>query len=142
MTVPGQITSYEAADIIGASYRQLDYWARSGWLLPETVIGRHLQGGRHGWVRIWPPAEIRVAAALADLRGPRRGGKHGLLPRAARAVRRAPKALYLIVECSDGEMYTVDTDQALLGAILEVEGCLAVSRIRTTAELLDGMVPA
>ena len=131
------ITTLEAADFTGATVRQLSYWANSGWLLPQVVVG---QGGARGWVRSWPSAEVRVAAGLVDLRGPRRGGAHGILPRAARAIRRAPLARYLIVEQDGGEMYAVDTDQALIGAVLEAEGWLSVSRIRTVDELLEGFV--
>lgn len=132
------LTSAEAGDLIGATYRQLDHWATSGWLFPKLVTGG---GGRHGWRRTWPPCEVRVAAGLVDLRGPRRGGAHGIMPRAARAIRRAPLARYLIVEQDGGETYAVDTDQALLGAVLEAEGWLTVSRIRTIDELLEGFIP-
>lgn len=128
------VGSGEAAELTGASYRQLDYWARSGWVTPE--MRTHGPGTtRYGWARLWPMAEVRVIACMVDVRGPRRGGAHGLLPRVARAVRRAPLASYLLIEQSDSELYTVDTDQALIGAVLEVDGWLSVTRIRSIPEL-------
>lgn len=130
------LSTAEAADLAGASPRQVDYWARSEWIIPE--MRTHGPGTtRYGWARLWPPSELRVIACLTDFRGTR-GGAKGTLPRIARAVRRAPKARYLIVEQEDGEVYTVDTDQALIGAVLEAVGWITVTRIRSIAELTGG----
>lgn len=36
-TVPCEFSGPEAADLAGISYRQLDYWARQGWVVPSRV---------------------------------------------------------------------------------------------------------
>lgn len=45
----------------GASYRQLDYWARRGYLR----LTQHKPGPGHA--REWPDEEIRVARVMARL---------------------------------------------------------------------------
>jgi len=45
---------------IGATYRQLDHWVRSGYLKPNCA-------GGSGFVREWPKGELRVANTMARL---------------------------------------------------------------------------
>jgi len=45
---------------VGLTYRQVDYWARLGYLRPEHAGG---SGNR----RIWPPAELEVARQMGRL---------------------------------------------------------------------------
>lgn len=56
-------TTPEVARLVGASYRQVDYWCRTGVLSPLNN-GRGSGGGR---VRLWTLDEIAVAAVVADL---------------------------------------------------------------------------
>jgi DNA-binding transcriptional MerR regulator len=49
------------ATIDGASYRQLDYWVRRGYLRPEEATPGT------GYARTWAPSELRVAARMARL---------------------------------------------------------------------------
>lgn len=53
-------TSAQLADQAGITYRQLDHWARTGWLHPAGGTG----SGRE---RDWPPAEQAVARAMGAL---------------------------------------------------------------------------
>jgi DNA-binding transcriptional MerR regulator len=46
-------------DIIGATYRQLDHWCRTGYLKPV--------GGTNGVQRRFPPEELKVAKTMARL---------------------------------------------------------------------------
>jgi hypothetical protein len=59
----------------GATYRQLDYWCRQGYLSPGTP--------GTGAVRDWPESEIRAATAMARLTAV--GISPGLAARVARA---------------------------------------------------------
>lgn len=45
-------------DRMGISYRQLDHWAREGYLKPQSD---------HGVQRHWPEAEIRIARMMSRL---------------------------------------------------------------------------
>lgn len=56
-------TTPEVAEIAGASYRQVDYWCRTGALSPLNN-GRGSGGGR---VRLWTEDEIPVVAVLVEL---------------------------------------------------------------------------
>lgn len=56
-------TTPEVARLVGASYRQVDYWCRTGVLSPLNN-GRGSGGGR---VRLWTLDDIAVAAVIADL---------------------------------------------------------------------------
>lgn len=51
----------EAADLAGVSYRQIDYWARRGWVTPSRVF----QGAVHR--RMYSEADIVRVAALGHL---------------------------------------------------------------------------
>lgn len=61
----------------GVSYRQLDYWVRSGWLHPYEP---HPGSGHE---REWPVRELRIAAEMGGL------VRLGLIPAAAARVARA-----------------------------------------------------
>jgi hypothetical protein len=63
----------------GATYRQLDWWCRQGYLSPGTP--------GIGAVRDWPESEIRVAAAMVRLTAV------GIPPRLAVEVARAGGSL-------------------------------------------------
>jgi DNA-binding transcriptional MerR regulator len=69
-------TSQQLADRAGISYRQLDHWARIGYLKPQgsTASGRE---------RNWSPAEQDVAVAMGQL------CQYGIPPKLARDLARA-----------------------------------------------------
>ncbi len=56
------ITGPRAAELAGITYRQLDYWARQGWLQPTVVRGRGRAGRRE-----YTAADVVRLAALAHL---------------------------------------------------------------------------
>lgn len=69
------------ADLVaqtGATYRQLDFWTRAGYLHPERPKG--LGSGR---ARVWPDDELAVATDMAML------VFYGFTPRLAHAIARA-----------------------------------------------------
>lgn len=72
-TEPGTITGPDLAHRAGISYRQLDYWTRTG-LLHE--IPRPVNAGS-GYPRSFPLTELAVASLMADLL------EAGLTPRVA-----------------------------------------------------------
>ena len=58
----GELTSRQVCDHAGVTYRQLDYWSRSGYLGDE---GEGRRGS--GIPRRWTPRQAAVVAVLADL---------------------------------------------------------------------------
>jgi len=58
-TPPGGITATAACELARVTYRQLDYWARRGWVSPsvDTGLGR---AGR----RLYDPSDVVRLAAL------------------------------------------------------------------------------
>ena len=56
------ISGPQAAELAGITYRQLDYWARQGWLQPSVDRGR----GRSNR-RLYSPEDVIRLAALAHL---------------------------------------------------------------------------
>jgi DNA-binding transcriptional MerR regulator len=56
------ISGPQAAELAGITYRQLDYWARQGWLQPSVDRGR----GRSNR-RLYSPDDVIRLAALAHL---------------------------------------------------------------------------
>jgi hypothetical protein len=69
------VTTHQMLAECGATYRQLDYWARAGYLRPTHV-------GGSGFHRSWPLTERRVACLMTTL------VNSGLtVPAAARAAR-------------------------------------------------------
>lgn len=77
----GRLTTDELARLVGATYRQVDYWVRHGYLTPDRA-----QPGS-GVARIWTPEDLRVAGVVAQLR--RMGA-------AADAVKAAARWLYTV----------------------------------------------
>lgn len=74
-----------------ATYRQIDYWVRRGWLRP---IGAAAPGS--GVPRVFPPEELAVADRMARL------VRAGLTPEAAhRAARGQPLAPGVTVTIAD-----------------------------------------
>lgn len=56
------ISGPRAAELAGITYRQLDYWARQGWLQPTVVRGRGRAGRRE-----YTADDVIKLAALAHL---------------------------------------------------------------------------
>ncbi len=85
------LTTNEVAYLIGASYKQLYYWASKGACLPAG------SGEGSGSRMIWPPAEIRVAQVLL-LYANLVGGTPSVRLDLAAAVRSAsPEGLSLLI---------------------------------------------
>ncbi len=61
-TARNRISAPEAAGLAGITYRQLDYWARRGWLVPSIEAGT----GRPGR-RLYSPVDVLRLAALGHL---------------------------------------------------------------------------
>lgn len=53
----GYLTSKQVCERAGITYRQLDYWVRSGYITPAVVIGEGY-GGRRYWAK-WQMAGVR-----------------------------------------------------------------------------------
>lgn len=53
-------TSGRAVELTGITYRQLDYWTSSGWLLPEGASGS-------GHSRLWTIDELNVMSRMVRL---------------------------------------------------------------------------
>jgi len=58
-------TSAEACNAAGISYRQLDYWTRSGYVTPEGGQATPGSGARRRWSR----QHVAVLAVLAHVSG-------------------------------------------------------------------------
>ena len=68
------------ADVVkqtGATYRQLDYWTKQGWLKPDEP-----NPGK-GQLRSWPNDEVRIARIMVCL------VQAGLLPHVAASTARS-----------------------------------------------------
>lgn len=63
---PDEVPTVTLAEMLAASratYRQLDYWVRQGWLHPDVA---HDQSGA-GYARQWTPVERDVASLMVRL---------------------------------------------------------------------------
>ena len=62
----GSLQSGEVCDLTGASYRQLDYWARSGIITPEATTDKkgHGRPTGSGSVRWWKRTQLPTIRAL------------------------------------------------------------------------------
>ena len=56
-----ELSGPEAADLAGISYRQLDYWARQGWVVPARVCSDGVQR------RMYAESDVVRLAALGHL---------------------------------------------------------------------------
>jgi len=72
------LTSQEVCAAAGVTYRQLDHWARLGWLQPEPRIETGSGNNRE-----WSDTEVQVVKAIARLL------EAGFTPRAAMETARA-----------------------------------------------------
>jgi hypothetical protein len=52
---------------MGITYRQLDYWARQGWLKPERRVNHQGSTEGTGAKRAWPTAEVDIARRMGWL---------------------------------------------------------------------------
>lgn len=52
---------------IGITYRQIDYWARQGYLKPQRRLNLSGRGPRSGVSRVWPAAEMEIARRMVRL---------------------------------------------------------------------------
>jgi MerR HTH family regulatory protein len=52
---------------IGITYRQLDYWARQGYLKPGRRANRRGRAATSGVFRVWPAAEVEIARRMGRL---------------------------------------------------------------------------
>lgn len=57
---------HEIMEFTGATYRQLHYWVRNGWLLPNREPSKKGSLGS-GVPRVWPDDELRIAAYMSRL---------------------------------------------------------------------------
>jgi DNA-binding transcriptional MerR regulator len=84
------ITAPEAARLAGITYRQLDYWARRGWLRPSVEAGT----GRPGR-RLYSAHDVLRLAALGHLG--RSGADVGQLGPQVAEVELPPDGDYLVI---------------------------------------------
>lgn len=87
------ISAPEAAALAGITYRQLDHWARQGWVSPSVDRGR----GRSAR-RLYSPDDVVRLAALRHFGGARADGALG---RSVGALR-VPEGDVLVVADADG----------------------------------------
>jgi hypothetical protein len=74
-----EIQSADVVSATGATYRQIDYWVRQGYINPTPRIN----GAGSGTPRVWPAEELKVAREMAVLVAV------GLLPDAAHRAARS-----------------------------------------------------
>jgi MerR HTH family regulatory protein len=93
----------EVADMIGTTYRKLDYWLRNGMLHPRNPLAGE------GSIREWRPIDVRVARALVAF--------SAFEPRSVNPYRSISDALYeaedvtgarFLVVFADGRTVLVD----------------------------------
>jgi len=96
-----EISAVDAFHLAGITYRQLDYWARRGWVTPSIEAGT----GRPGR-RLYSPNDVLHLAALGHLG--RSGADVGLLgPTMANLDLPEGTADYLIVLGADQHLEVV-----------------------------------
>lgn len=85
------LSSTEVLQRAGITYRQLDYWCRTGLLKPvEAMPGS-------GNAREFPDSEVRTATALGRLASlDRKNGYRSILAAATTAIRRGERTFELI----------------------------------------------
>lgn len=101
MTTPEDahvISAPEAAELAGITYRQLDHWARQGWVSPSIDRGR----GRAAR-RLYSADDVVRLAALRHFGGARADGALG---RSVGALRLPPGDV-LVVADADGAAHCV-----------------------------------
>lgn len=81
-----------APEIRGATYRQIDYWARAGYLR----LGRERGGTGPGYWRIWPEEETRVARLMARLTAA--GFSPAMAHKVARGDSQVAPGVYVLVD--------------------------------------------
>lgn len=59
------LSSLEVCDLVGCTYRQLDYWARQGLVCPSVGRSRHV---KHVPGRGWTCGDVRVLRVVQQLR--------------------------------------------------------------------------
>lgn len=123
------MTTRQVAALTGASFRQLDYWDRTGVLCPSVAPAKG-----SGSSRRYSPDDVRCALALVLLA--RLGAEGDYLRRAVTALRDAPadwdaRQLYLVLGPTQARVvaqpwaalgtaaYVVDLHQLLVLAVLE-----------------------
>jgi hypothetical protein len=74
----------------GVTYRQIDHWARRGFLRPEQPVPGS------GFVREWPETELRVAEAMGRL--VRAGLPPALAERVARGESEVAPGVRILVD--------------------------------------------
>lgn len=101
---PHAISGPKAAELANITYRQLDYWARQGWVKPSVEAGV----GRPGR-RIYGPPDVVKLAALGHFG--RSGADVGQLGAAVGSldISAAPDD-YLLVSAGGGEVEVVGAD--------------------------------
>lgn len=93
------ITSIDVARRAGITYRQVDYWVRTGLLRPDNP-----HGGQ-GCPREWPIREVRIAEAMGQL------VDAGIpLPRAAEIARASAGAKHHTAVLGRGVTLILDRD--------------------------------
>lgn len=111
------LTSVEVAATTGATYRQIDYWCRTGTLTPEN------NGMGSGSQRRWPPREVAVVNVLVQLRrlkGP--AAFMGMKTAVAQVVREAQAPGWIIVGT---DRCTLVNEEDIAAATISVAGCAA-----------------
>lgn len=61
MTAPG-FRSPDVCRLTGATFRQVDYWTRNGWIGPTIAAGVG-----SGWPRVWSLDDLVHVAAMVEL---------------------------------------------------------------------------
>ncbi len=117
----GTLSTDQAAAHVGITFRQLDHWARNGWVTPSEARSNHAKVASY---RGWTPDDMRVVKVVHLLRtkAPRRRFDW---PRIARLVAAHP-AGWLIF---DGTR--IDVAETPVGALFLLEGaacaiCVAI----------------
>ena len=105
------MTSAEVAELAGVTYRQLDYWCRTG------LLGEDLQRPTgSGYPRRFLPDDIRAVAALGLLARalPLTKTKRPIFERVAAAAR-AQSSAAISVEVADGVTLTLAPGAVIIG---------------------------
>ena len=128
------ITAKEAADLAGITYRQLDYWARRGWVTPsiEAGVGR---AGR----RLYSAEDvIRLSAVARFAEGGIDVGQVG--PKVGQVLLSLKRGMFLVcVTAPEPELQLVESESAIVDLLRSTNRPILVF---DTTPLVDRLVPS